>query len=102
MIIQMLLENTINEIGGNIVRTANNGDEALAIMENDTPDLLLLDIGLSGSRNGIEIAELVNDKYGIPVVFITGNSDRYTLEKAMKTNPKHIISKPIDENQLKA
>jgi CheY-like chemotaxis protein len=102
MIIQMFLENTIEEIGDNIITTANNGEEALAMMEADTPDLLLLDIGLNGKRNGIEIAELVNDKYGIPIVFITGNSDRSTLERAMKTNPKHIINKPIDENQLKA
>ncbi|MCM4166136.1 Protein-glutamate methylesterase/protein-glutamine glutaminase [Arenibacter antarcticus] len=101
MIIQMFLESTIKEIKNTVVLTANNGEEALAMMELDTPGLLLLDIGLSGKRNGIEIAELVNIKYDIPIVFITGNSDKCTLERAVKTRPRHIINKPIDENKLK-
>ncbi|GGW41412.1 response regulator [Arenibacter certesii] len=101
MVIQMFLECTIDEIENVAITTANNGEEALAIMEEEVPDLVLLDIGLNGERNGIEIAELINEKYGISIVFITGNSDQTTLERAQKANPEYIINKPIDENQLK-
>ena len=48
------------------------------------------------------MAEIINIEYKIPFVFITGNSDVSTIERAKKTNPLHIIRKPIDENQLKA
>ncbi|MDX1364084.1 response regulator [Arenibacter latericius] len=101
MVIQMFLEFTINEIDNVVIRTANNGEEALNMMEKETPDLVLLDIGLNGKYNGIEIAEIVNEKYGIPIVFITGNSDQATLDRAKKANPEYIINKPIDEYQLK-
>lgn len=101
MIIQMFLEHTVQEIGNNVIKTANNGEEALKMIELERPDLILMDIGLNGEKNGIEVALVVNEKYGIPIVFITGNSDEATLEKAIKTNPVHIIHKPIDENQLK-
>ncbi|MDO6490959.1 MAG: response regulator [Cellulophaga sp.] len=102
MIIQMFIESIIEGIDNNIVRTASNSNEAMSALRFFSPDIILLDIGLSGDKDGIEVAEVINKDYQIPFVFITGNSDASTIERANKTNPMHIIRKPIDENQLKA
>ncbi|WBU89264.1 response regulator [Cellulophaga omnivescoria] len=102
MIIQMFIESIIESMDENIVRTASNSNEAISALRFFSPDIILLDIGLSGDKDGVEVAEIINKDYQIPFVFITGNSDTSTIERAEKTNPMHIIRKPIDENQLKA
>ena len=100
-IIQMFLEEIISGMGHEILASTDNGDEALAMSKALSPDVILLDIGLSGELNGIELAAIIKEKYDIPFVFLTGNSDKLTLEKAKSTAPLHIIYKPIDEDKLK-
>ena len=65
------------------------------------PDLILMDIGLSGDKDGIETSELINKDYDIPILFMTGNSDHSTIERAKATNPIDILLKPIDEGRLR-
>lgn len=101
-IIQMFLESIINEMGQIVVGTASASDEAIVNIKEHSPDLILLDVGLSGEKDGIDTAQIIKDEFKIPVVFITGNSDAATLEKAQKTGPVHIVYKPIDEYKLRA
>ena len=101
-IIQMFLEGIIVDIEGTEVEVASNGPEALSLIEEFMPDVIFMDIGLEGEMDGIQVAEVVKEKHKIPVVFMTGNSDLSTLERAKKTEPIHILRKPIDEYQLRA
>lgn len=100
-IIQMFLEEILSGIGHEVLDSTDNGDDALAIVKEHSPDVVLLDIGLSRGWNGIELAGIIDEKYQIPFVFLTGNSDYATLENARSKGPIHIISKPIDEDKLK-
>ncbi len=100
-IIQMFLEEILSGIGHEVLDSTDNGDDALAMAKEHSPDVILLDIGLSDGWNGIELAGIINEKYQIPIVFLTGNSDYATLEKAKSKGPLHIINKPIDEDKLK-
>ncbi|WP_289036982.1 response regulator [uncultured Zobellia sp.] len=100
LIIQMFIEHIITNVGSTHVKTADNGTDALAIVDHYMPDVVLLDIGLGGDLNGIETATILKEKYKIPFVYITGNSDFSTLESAKKTEPLHILRKPIDEHEL--
>ena len=101
MIIQMFIERILGNLGLDIVGEARTGDETLAFLENNRPDFILMDIGLAGDKDGIETAEIINEKYQIPIIFLTGNSDKPTLARANKTNPIGFINKPIDEASLK-
>lgn len=100
-IIQMFLEEILSGMGHKILWTADKGEETLLCLENRKPDLILLDIGLSGEYNGIELGAIIKEKYQIPFAFLTGNSDKSTIESAKKSGPVHIIRKPIDEDKLK-
>lgn len=102
MIIQMFIERILGNLGLNIIGEARTGDETLAFLENERPDFILMDIGLAGNKDGIETAEIINQKYQIPIIFLTGNSDKPTLARAQKTNPIGFINKPIDEASLKS
>ena len=101
MIIQMFLSRTLSIEGYNITGEERNCKGAIESIKIDKPDLVLLDIGIVGDKDGVETAQLINNEYQIPVIFITGNSDKSTLERARKTNPIDFIFKPIDEDKLK-
>ncbi|SHJ50597.1 response regulator [Pseudozobellia thermophila] len=100
-IIQMFLEETLANMGHSVLGSVDTGNDTLSFIETNRPNMIFLDIGLSGSMTGIELADTIKKNYNIPFIFLTANSDRPTLEKAKKTQPLHIISKPIDEDRLK-
>ena len=100
MIIQMYLSRTVKDCGFEVVGEARDCDKALELIEQEQPDLIIMDLGLVGDKDGIETAKIVNRTYNIPIIFITGNSDDHTIERAKKVNPYDIIIKPIDEDRL--
>ena len=78
---------SINEIFSNDYEMLNaiNGSEALQIIENNKPDLILLDLNLSG-MNGIEFLNNLNEKYGqgnIPVLVTTNMTDDDKVAEAV-------------------
>lgn len=79
---------------------AYNSIKALDYLANRNPDIVLLDISIKGNMDGISIAEVINDKYQIPFVYLTSHSDRGTIDRAKHTLPYGYIVKPFDENDL--
>ena len=75
-------------------------EDAIEQLNINLPDMVLLDINLSGELSGIEIAEKINTQYNIPFIFITSYSDKQTLEKAKFTEPSGYIVKPFNEASL--
>ena len=59
-----------------------------------------MDIKLKGKKDGIETAEVIQERYGIPSVFITAYSDQDTLERAKHLSPCGYIIKPLEEKVL--
>lgn len=99
-IIQLFIKKIISKLPFEVVGSTNTSDNALELIELNHPDIVLMDISIEGKMNGIELAQKINGKYNLSIVFLTGNSDYSTMEKAKATNPLHIIIKPIDETSL--
>ena len=97
----MFLSKIILNEGFELTGEARKFEQVMSCLEENPPDLVLMDIGISGSKDGIETAEIIQQKYSIPIIFITGNSDESTLENAKKVNPIDFIFKPIDELRLR-
>jgi DNA-binding LytR/AlgR family response regulator len=72
----------------------------MEMLEHDKPDLLLLDIQLSGKKDGIDVAQKLNELYHIPFIFLTANSDGETIERAKKVKPHAYIVKPFTKEEL--
>ncbi len=79
---------------------AYDSETAFDMLLNRNPDIALLDITIEGSRNGIEVAQVIRDKYKIPFIFLTSHSDKETLDQAKKTLPYGYIVKPFNEKDL--
>ena len=92
----MILEKGGYQIAG----VANDGLTALEYLNSRKPDLALLDINLSSTHSGFDIAEVIREKYHIPFIFITAFSDRHTLEKAKGLMPDAYIIKPFKKKDV--
>jgi len=64
------------------------------------PNIVLMDINLRGSIDGIETALLVKERFRIPIIFITGNTDEHTERLARQLNPLGYWRKPIAAEML--
>jgi len=101
-IIQLYLEDIISEMNCDLVGTLESSNTIENILKNKKVDLVLMDLGIRGDRDGVETAKFINKNYPTPIVFITGNSDRTTKQRIEEVNPLLIVFKPIDEERLKS
>jgi len=100
LIIAASIEMTLAQIGYQPITPVRNYSDALKMIAEETPDLLLLDITLEGKEDGIELAQKVNEDYGIPFIFLTSYSDPATVNRAKQANPYAYLVKPFNESDL--
>lgn len=79
---------------------AVTGEEAVNMVAQLKPDLVLMDIVLKGDMDGIEAASIVRSKYKIPVVYLTSYTDEDFLTRAKITAPFGYILKPFNAREL--
>lgn len=70
--------------------------QALTLFDSLKPDLVLLDIGLRGDTDGIELATQLLARRPVPLIFVTAATDRPTFERARTVGPVAFITKPFD------
>ena len=84
---------------GNIV---SSGKAALEYVRSERPDLILMDVAIKGSMDGIETAAKIEETAKIPVIYLTAYADDRTLDRASKTNCYGYILKPFKDRELHA
>lgn len=100
LIIARTILSTLEELGYSHCGPAINYTEAMDMIDKNKPDLLLLDIQLSGKKDGIDVAQQMNESYHIPFIFLTANSDGETIDRAKKVKPHAYIVKPFTKEEL--
>lgn len=96
------LELTLGELGYRVVDTVDSGDAAMASAAAHQPDLVLMDIRLSGHLDGTDAARAIREQMGLPVVYLTAYSDEQTLQKARATQPYGFLLKPFQARELQS
>jgi PAS domain S-box-containing protein len=94
------LELILAELGYRLTGAVSSASDAIKSAARHRPDLVLMDIGLEGSVDGIEAATILHGKLGIPVIYTTGSSDRRTVKRACDTDPFGYLVKPFDPEEL--
>lgn len=89
-------------MGYSVSGIVGTGEAAIQKAEELFPDLILMDIMLKGSMNGIQAADQIMEKSDIPVIYLTAYYDSDTLEKAKKTAPYGYIIKPYEDMGLRS
>ena len=97
-----LIRQFLEKSGYEVAATAATGEEALAHAERLLPDLALMDISLRGPLDGVETADRVFTRFGIPVVFVTGLADDATIERSQAARAFGYVLKPFRQEDLKS
>jgi CheY-like chemotaxis protein len=94
------LKNRLTGMGYLIIDVISSGEEAVETSRHLLPDVVLMDIRLSGEMDGITAAAQIGEKYHIPVVYLTAHSDEETLARARETRPAGYVLKPFEPRNL--
>lgn len=94
------LRETLEELGYTVCSIIRSAEEALSEIRQLMPDLILIDIVLSGKMNGLELAGIIQTRWEIPFIFLTSNVESDTIGSAIQTSPYGYIPKPSDRNAL--
>ena len=101
-ILAMNLRRMISLMGYTVAGPLASGEKAMVFLEGNSVDLVLMDIELAGTMNGITAAETINRTSDIPIVFLTGFSHDPLLEHAKLASPYGYLIKPVPERELAA
>lgn len=99
-IIAMDIKNQLEHIGYTITGIAYSGDDAIKMASQTHPDIVLMDIMLGESMDGIEAAKQIYKLLDIPIIYLTAYADEKTLSRAKITKPFGYILKPFEEREL--
>lgn len=102
VIIATQLQEVLQGEGYDVIGMATSGEDAAAMAAERRPDLILMDIKMTGAMDGIATAEIVQTQLDIPVVFISAYADEDILERAKHLEPFGYVVKPVEKKQLKA
>ena len=91
----------LKNLGYTVCGRATNGAEAMELVVNKKPDVVLMDINIKGDIDGIETARMIKKGFNIPVIYVTSHSDGATLVRAKETKPDGFILKPFEDNDLR-
>ncbi|MEM8528402.1 MAG: LytTR family transcriptional regulator DNA-binding domain-containing protein [Bacteroidota bacterium] len=100
MIIAADLSMQLTNLGYEITSILARGEDVLKHLESDLPDLILMDIQLKGTIDGVQTAQIIYDKYQLPLIYLTANTDDPTFQRAKETRPFAFIAKPFEESDL--
>jgi PAS domain S-box-containing protein len=99
-IVAMDIKHRAEGLGYEVTNITPSGEEALKLVRENPPDLVLMDIVLKGKIDGIETAQRIHDDFDIPVLYLTAYSDEETLKRAKITEPFGYIIKPFEDREL--
>ena len=91
------IQKSLERLGYEVVGVLLSGEEAVEKVVALNPDLVLMDISLSGKMDGVQAAELIHRQVNLPIIFLTAFADPQTLQRAKVTDPFGYLLKPFDE-----
>ena len=94
------IEEVLAESGFRVAGVAASALEALSLADEHRPELALVDIRLTGSEDGIELACLLRERFGVPSIFLSGFIDAETAARAERARPLGFLHKPFRPSQV--
>jgi len=90
----------LERMGYTVADITATGEAAIEKAEELSPDLILMDIMLKGDMDGIQAAQTIHEKFGIPIVYLTAYGDKEIVDRAKISVPFGYITKPYEASSL--
>jgi PAS domain S-box-containing protein len=94
------LRGRLEELGYKVVDIAYSSEEAIEKTEKLRPHIVLMNIRLKGTRDGIQTGSLIGDYHDTPIVYMIDYSSQATIRRAGATGPFGYIFRPFDKKQI--
>ncbi len=94
------IEEKVTELGYTVVGIAQSAEAAIKLVNRTQPDVLLMDVKISGEMDGIAAADQILQNWYGPIIFLTAFSDKEIVDRAKKLIPAAYILKPFNMSQL--
>lgn len=91
-----ILENAFYEV----VAIAASSEETLRVLQTVVPDIALIDVSIKGSVDGIQLANMIHERFDFPFIYITSYTTKSVIERAKLTKPYGYIVKPYKEHDV--
>jgi DNA-binding response OmpR family regulator len=101
MIIAADVSLQLSKLGYNVIGINTRPEDVLKIIQNNRPDIVIMNIKIQGKTDGLKIARNVLETHQIPVIFLSANTDKEIFKELIDTQPYAFIPKPFDEKDLK-
>jgi CheY-like chemotaxis protein len=96
------LQRRLTRLGYTVVALAASGVEAIQKTLALQPDVVLMDIRLQGTMDGVEAAQRIQASTGTPVVFMTAYVDEETRQRVRAASPWGYLHKPFTAQQVQS
>jgi CheY-like chemotaxis protein len=100
MVIAMDLQMTLDDLDYQVISVVATGEEAIEELERSSVDLVLMDLRLAGTLDGIDTAKIVRERFNIPVVFVTAANDAEMRRLQGSIDPCEHVAKPFRVERL--
>jgi len=101
-IIALEIAMELQKSGFSVLDMVDKGEDALRVVMEQQPDLVMMDIMINGEMDGIETVEKIRKVSDLPVIYLTAYADEKTLERAIATDPEGYLVKPFNSEELAA
>ena len=99
-IVAQEIKSRLEKAGYTVCGVVHDGEQSIVDAEKQKPDLVLMDIQLKGEMDGIEAARSIQERFNLPVVYLTAHSDPATLQRAKAMEPFGYVVKPFETRSL--
>ena len=89
------LESKLRQLGYRVDTIASSGEEAVRLAQERLPSLILMDVRLSGTMDGVEAARQIQANTQIPIIYLTAYSDLFLRNPAVMQAPGLCVAKPF-------
>jgi two-component system, cell cycle sensor histidine kinase and response regulator CckA len=95
------LRSRLRRMGYRVCGIASNGTDAIRLADEHHPDLVLMDIRLDGTMDGIQAADTIKRTHNLPIIYLSAYADQSTVERAKVTEPFGYLLKPFEDSELR-
>jgi CheY-like chemotaxis protein len=101
-IFALSIQRELTRSGYDVCELVSTGEEAVERIKQEKPDLVILDVFLNGSVNGVDAAMEIRLRSDIPIVFITGYDEGKLIEQIRSVKSSTYLIKPITPKDLQS
>ena len=94
------IRDILQNLGYEVSEVVSSGEEAVEKSFSMKPDIILMDIALSGEIDGIDAVKEIRKKLDIPIIYLTAHTEEVTFKRARETEPYGYLVKPVGKNDF--